>query len=115
GAGPLDRTRRIRDQLYGGVPVAGMLQLLDFVKIDAIEHEARGMESAKRFLDRFVDLTVVQSRRLPAHSSDESDRLHALSCRCASDALAGLQPLRDEHPSLRSKRGHAVLAANATA
>jgi hypothetical protein len=47
-----------------------MLQLFNVVKVDAVEHQLRGVKPAQALPDALVDLTVVGQCGFPAHAAD---------------------------------------------
>src|SRR5690606_15892550 len=59
----------------------GVLQSLDVVEVDAVEYEPGGMQPAAFLPDLFIDQTVINLRRFPAHAAYQSDCLHAFSVR----------------------------------
>ena len=95
------RTRRIGETGTGFVPLTGFLQYLDIVKIDAVEQDARRVQSAEPLLDPLVDVAVIVRRRFPTHAADQADRLH--------DALPGLKQLQSmqQHDGDRQGGNHA--------
>jgi len=59
GAGRFKRTSRIRKARACRIPVVGVLQLLDFGEVDAVQHDPRGMQTPELAPDRLVDDPVV--------------------------------------------------------
>jgi len=80
-AGGLERAGGGGEQRAGGLPVAGVLQPLHLVEVQAVEDDPRRVQPAQLGLDRLVDLTVVRHGGFPAHAADQPDDLHALSRR----------------------------------
>src|SRR5690606_33969417 len=64
------------------VPAIGALQLLDVVKVDAVQDQPRRVQPAEPLLHHLVDVSVVGNRRFPAHPADQTDRLHMLRRYC---------------------------------
>src|SRR5262245_33767944 len=67
------------EQLARFVPSFGMLEPLDLGEVDAVEEDPGRVQTAQALSDDPFDRLVVRDRRLPAHSSQEADRLHRVS------------------------------------
>ncbi len=87
GAGEFQGAGRRRQQLPGCMPIAGFLQQLHFVEIQAVEDDFGGVQAAEPLFDELIDLPVIRNRGFPAHAADEADGLHDRGRRGADSVI----------------------------